>query len=433
MVDFQIVVIGAGAAGLVAAARAAQAGRRVLLLEKNRKTGAKILMSGGTRCNLTHDCGSEAIIEAFGKPGRFLRQALRELSPQDTVSMFNGLGVATKVEDTGKVFPRNDRAVEVRDALLQDAIRHGVQIQTAAPVVAIERAATHFEVVTGQDRLPGGRNRLTAERVIVTSGGRSWPGCGTTGDGYRWLQELGHTIEPTRPALVPLTGGATWSQQLSGLTLPSVSLSVWNNPEVGQAGKKQKPLVTRSGGFLFTHQGFSGPAVMDVSRQLTIPQGCQLRRLQADFLPDMSVPELESWLAQQRQHSGGQNAATVISRLVPKRLATALVALAAESETVAATPLAELRRGVMQRLVTVSKTVDLTVRGSRGFEKAEVTAGGVRLKEVDPRTMESRLVPGLHIAGEVLDLDGWIGGYNFQSAFSTGHVAGQAAAALVEG
>lgn len=429
MPDFDIVVVGAGAAGLIAAARAAEAGSgSVLLLEKNRKTGAKILMSGGTRCNLTHNCGSEAIIEAFGKPGRFLRQALAELSPQDTVAMFHRLGVATKVEDTGKVFPQNDRAVEVRDALLLDAIHHGVRIQTAAAVVAIERTGEHFEIVTEQDNLPGGRSRLTARRVIVTSGGRSWPGCGTTGDGYGWLQQLGHTIEPTRPALVPLTGGAAWSQQLSGLTLPNVNLSVWSTPAEGKRPKKQKPVVTRGGGFLFTHIGFSGPAVMDVSRQLTIPQGCQLRCLRADFLPDMSTQELESWLAQQRQQSGGQNAATVMSRLVPKRLATALVGLATGSDAVAAAPLAELRRGVLQQLVAVSKGVDLTIRGSRGFEKAEVTAGGVRLKEVDPRTMESRLVPGLYIAGEVLDLDGWIGGYNFQSAFSTGHVAGVAAA-----
>ncbi|WP_153555980.1 BaiN/RdsA family NAD(P)/FAD-dependent oxidoreductase [Roseimaritima sediminicola] len=425
MPDFDIAIVGAGAAGLVAAARAAERadGRRIVLLEKNRKTGAKILMSGGTRCNLTHDCDAEGILAAFGRPGRFLRQALQELTPRDTVAMFNRLGVATKVEATGKVFPQNDRAVEVRDALLADVLRRGVRLRTEAGVRELHRCADGF-------RLDTAAGPLSARRVIVTSGGRSWPGCGTTGDGYGWLERLGHTIEPTRPALVPLTGGAAWSRQLSGVTLDDVQLGVWQRPEAAgatakKARRKAKPECLRRGGFLFTHQGFSGPAVMDVSRELTIPKGPEQRRLRADFLPDTSDGQLLDWLTAQRQRAGGQNVAGLLAQRLPRRLAAELVQQAAGDA--AAQPLAGHSDAALRRLVESVKRCELHVHGSRGFEKAEVTAGGVRLSEVDPRTMQSRLVPGLYIAGEILDLDGWIGGYNFQSAFSTGHVAGSAA------
>jgi len=415
-------VIGAGAAGLVAAARAAEAGApRVLLLEKNNKTGTKILMSGGTRCNITQNCDSGQIMEAFGKSGRFLRQALAQLSPQDTVAMFHRLGVATKVEATGKVFPQSDRAVEVRDALLRDAIRCGVQIQTAAGVSSLQAGPAGFEIFTTS-------GMVTATRVIVTTGGKSWPACGTTGDGYGWLEQLGHTLAATRPSLVPLVGGGDWSRELSGLTLPEVSLSVWQRAGQGAGKRPKKPIVSRSGGFLFTHFGFSGPTAMDVSRQLTVPGGFEQRVLRADFLPEWTSASLTDWLAEAKRQHGGQTAATVLARLVPKRLAAAVTAFATDDPAVATQPLAELKRDVLQGLVEALKGADLAVRGSRGFEKAEVTAGGVRLAEVDPRTMQSRLVPGLYIAGEILDLDGWIGGYNFQSAFSTGHMAGRAAA-----
>lgn len=435
-----VVVVGAGAAGMVAAARAAAAGRRVVVLEKNRKAGVKILMSGGTRCNLTQDCDAAGIMEAFGRNGKFLRQALMELGPGETVAMFNRLGVATKVESTGKIFPASDRAVEVRDCLLRQAQQAGAEIRLGVAVTDIERPPKNASGENGNaaretaERAGRGGNFLVrtdagdllARRVIVTSGGRSWPGCGTTGDGYRWLQRAGHTIAPTRPALVPLVGGFDWTRQLSGLTLEEVRVGVWPGTEgTGSPAKRPKrPLEERTGGFLFTHFGFSGPVAMDVSRAVTAAADPRSIQLECDWLPRSSPAELDAWLDAKRRGSGSQRIAAAVAELMPRRLAEAICELAEVRDR----PWGELSKGGRAKLVEGIKRMRLPVSGTRGFEKAEVTAGGVSLAEVDPRTMESRLVPGLFIAGEILDLDGWIGGYNFQSAFSTGHLAGIRAA-----
>lgn len=414
--EADVVVIGAGAAGMLAAARAGAAGRRVIVLEKNRKAGVKILMSGGTRCNLTHDCDAAGIMEAFGRGGKFLRQALMQLGPRDTVSMFNRLGVATKVEATGKVFPASDRAVEVRDCLLRHARQCGVEIRLGVAAADVSRGTDGGFLVRSE------AGDVAARRVIVTSGGRSWPGCGTTGDGYRWLERLGHSITPTRPALVPLLGGFPWTHQLSGLTLDRARVGVWPAAEGGKRAKR--PLAERTGGFLFTHFGFSGPVAMDISGAVTAAERPQHVRLECDWLPEMSTSALDQWLDSKRRQAGGQRVGTAVAELVPRRLAEAI----GEVAEVRDRPLGELSKGGRTKLVDGLKRMVLPVTGTRGFEKAEVTAGGVSLAEVDPRTMESRLVPGLYIAGEILDLDGWIGGYNFQSAFSTGHVAGARAA-----
>lgn len=411
-----VAIIGAGAAGLMAAAQAGQRGTgRVLVLEKTNKAGTKILMSGGTRCNLTHDCDAEGIMRAFGRQGNFLRQALAMLSPSETVAMFHRLGLQTKVESTGKVFPIDDRAVGVRDVLLRQAEEAGAEIRVGSGVVDLQKDGDGFSIATSD-------GSLRARRVIVTVGGKSWPQCGTTGDGYDWLQRCGHTIEPLRPSLVPLIGGQPWSHALSGLTLEAVRLSVWRKAKTGDRWEK-RPLVEREGGFLFTHFGFSGPAVMDVSRELRFDNRDRPTRLTLNLLPAESSESLHRILADRRQHQGSQSVAGLLADWLPKRLAETLAA----NLGLANKPIAEVSKAAMVNLVNSLVALELPVRGTRGFEKAEVTAGGVRLKEIDPRTLESRLVPGLFIAGEILDLDGWIGGYNFQSAFSTGFVAGQCA------
>ncbi len=413
-----VVVIGAGAAGLMAAATAAQHGAgRVVLLEKNRKAGTKILMSGGSRCNLTHDCDPSGIMAGFGRQGRFLRQTLAALSPQQTVAMFHRLGVPTKVESTGKVFPQNDSAVGVRDALQRQAEAAGAELWLAAGVTDLWRTPQGFGLATP-------RGELRASRVIVTVGGKSWPKCGTTGDGYGWLERLGHVVEPLRPALVPLVGGEAWSQALSGLTLDRVRLAAWR-PRSGRSGSGKRPAAEREGGFLFTHFGFSGPVVMDLSREWTFGNGQTATRLTAQFLPAETAETLRQQFAARRQQQGGQTVATMLADRLPRRLAECL----ADRQGIAERPLAEAPKRAMAALIDSLVGLELPVRATRGFEKAEVTAGGVRLKEIDPRTMESRLVPGLFIAGELLDLDGWIGGYNFQAAFSTGWTAGRAVAA----
>ncbi len=420
----KIVVIGAGAAGLMAAAIASSTCRdrgvasEVVVVEKNRKAGVKILMSGGTRCNITHDCGPAGIIEAFGRGGSFLRQALAHLPPQAVVELFNRLGVATQVETTGKVFPLSNRALDVRDAILGYSIDCGAEVRLGVAVTAIERDGDDFIV-----RTDGGD--LQANRVILTSGGRSYPGCGTIGEGYLWARGLGHSIVPPRPALVPLVGGTQWMRNISGVTLDHVGASVWAVPQPGHKQQK-KPLLTRTGGFLFTHLGFSGPTAMDVSGVMTGAGEMTNTHLTLDLVPGQQAAQIEASFNELRQRDGKKKVFATISEWLPKRLAEAVVTDAGAGQS----SFAELSRIASQKLIQNLKQLSLPVTGTRGFEKAEVTAGGIDLREVDPRTMQSRIVPGLFIAGEILDLDGWIGGYNFQSAFCTGYVAGLHAATM---
>ncbi len=405
-----VLIVGAGAAGLIAAWRTAARGLKVIVLEKSPKIGVKILMSGGTRCNVTQDTDATGIMKAFGKNGQFLRQALQAFGPQDVREVLAGLGVATKVEVTGKVFPASDSAVDVRDALWKQAVNAGADFRVGTAVQSIKRSGEQWHAMTDA-------GTFAAPQMIMCVGGRSYPGCGTRGDGYPWMEELGHRVVPTRPALVPLIGGFDWTRNLSGMTLEDVSVSVM--PATG----KQKALDQRRGSLLFTHHGFSGPTAMDVSRTVTAAESFEDVKLALDVVPEQASPKLESWFAEQRQKAGTQLVAASLSSMIPRRFAEALmIASGATQET----KFSQISAASMRQLIGNLKGLSLPVQGTRGYDKAEVTAGGVDLKEVDPRTMSSRLHAGLYLAGEILDLDGWIGGYNFQSAFCTGFVAGEA-------
>jgi predicted Rossmann fold flavoprotein len=400
-----VVVVGAGAAGLVAAIAAAEQGRRTLLLEKNRKPGVKILMSGGTRCNITHATDNRGIVEAFGAPGRFLHSALAALSVEQTVELFEAEGVATKVEETGKVFPVSNKASDVLNALLRRLHRSGASLALQEPVLDLQRQADVLVLSTPI-------RRVSARRVILTTGGKSYPGSGTTGDGYEFLRQFHHSVVPPRPALVPITVAAPWCADLRGITLPDVAVKVM---------EQSSALAARRGSLLFAHFGLSGPVVLDVSRVVSGHERPTALRLEIDLLPTVREAELESFLRQESVASGKKQLAAVLSAHRPRRLCDVLLTkagLAVERKAAA------LSRGDRVRLVHTLKRLSLPVNGTLGFGKAEVTAGGVVLEEVDSRTMRSKLVPELFIAGEVLDLDGPIGGYNFQAAFSTGWLAG---------
>lgn len=405
-----VVVIGAGAAGMMAAHAAASQQATVVLLEKNNKTGVKILMSGGTRCNLTHHTDARGIADAFGHARRFLQPSLGGFPPQAVVDFFESAGVATKVESTGKVFPVSNRAVQVRDALHDYAVGAGVEIRTGCGVTGIRPDGQKWLVDMGD-------SVLATDRVIVTTGGKSWPGCGTTGDAYAWMTKLGHEVVRTRPALVPLLGGEQWMKDLSGLAVDDSIVTVL--PAMG----KQKALARRRGSLLFTHFGFSGPAAMDVSGAITAAATLEQVRMIVDLVPQYSEEELQAAFCNW-QDSGKSKVSSLLAMWLPNRLANGIV-----SQLDQDTRLAELSRKSRNRLTQDLKRLPLPVRGTRGFEKAEVTAGGVRLDQVNPRTLESRIHKGLFIAGELLDVDGPIGGYNFQAAFSTGRAAGLAASA----
>ncbi len=417
--------------------RAAERGARVLVLEKNRRPGVKILMSGGTRCNITNarglrdigvvtgsvdacydtsqSAGIRAIQDAFGTNGGFLGPSLRRFDVDATVRLFEETGVATKIEGNGKIFPASDRAGDVLDALAVRLERSGARLQCQSPAVEIE--------MVDSDGLPDGRFRLrtadatvVAKRLIVAVGGASYPGCGTAGDGYAIARRFGHTIVEPRPALVPLRVASDWVPGLKGLSLPDVIASV--------VSSKQAVLDRRREAVLFAHFGLSGPAILDVSRAATRNSVSEPLMLNLDLVPALARETLDRDLQSSCRH-GRRPLASLLPAELPRRLAECLV-LAASIPDSRMGP--DLSRDERQRLLRTIKELSLPITGTLGFERAEVTQGGVSLAEVDPRTLASRRVRGLYFAGEVLDLDGRIGGYNFQAAWSTGWLAGESAA-----
>jgi len=435
---YDVAVLGAGAAGLVAAIRAAELGDRVVLVEKNRRPGVKILMSGGTRCNVTNARGlrrleavsgpidpafdpsarrgTRAIQDAFGPGGAFLGHALRKLDVDQTVRLFEAEGVAMKIEGNGKLFPVSDRAVDVLEALTRRLARSGAELRTLSPVRSVERLSSGEGELRGF-RIALAEGSIDARRVVLAVGGKSFPGCGTAGDGYAVARALGHSIVDPRPALVPLRVLPEWPLTLRGLTLPDVVASVH--------GPSGPALAQRREAVLFTHFGLSGPAILDVSRAAARHDGPESLELRIDLHPDASREEVDARL-QAATRQGRSSVASLLSADLPHRLADCLLD-ACNVPRGRIGP--DLSRPERLRLVQALKGLSLPIAGTMGFEKAEVTSGGVRLDEVDPRTLESRLAPGLVFCGEVLDLDGLIGGYNFQAAWSTGWLAGETASA----
>lgn len=407
-----VAVLGAGAAGFLAAIRAASRGRRVLLLEKNRKPGVKILISGGTRCNLTNDSPAESLAAEFGPASAFVLPSLRAFDSRATVQFFERAGVATKVEGEGKVFPRSNRATDVVAVLVKALEDGGATLALEQPALSLSRGGG------GAFAIETPRGAVVARRVVVTTGGASYAKTGATGDGYAFARSFGHRIVTPRPALVALIVDVPWVRALSGLTLPSVRVSV-------QSGKRR--LAERRRGFLFTHFGLSGPAVMDVSRAVTELEargrleGPGAPRLALDFVPDLAEEAVDAAIRDAASRDGAQRVGSALPGRLPERLVEALLQA---SDVPGSRRAAELTRDERRRLVATLKVTELPIAGTRGFDRAEVTAGGVDLREIDPHTLESKFVPGLFFAGEVLDVDGPIGGFNFQAAFATGFAAG---------
>lgn len=413
------IIVGGGAAGLWAAGTAAQRGKKVLVLEKNNKAGVKILMSGGTRCNITHHADSRKIAEAFGKQGRVLLSVLKRLSPEDVVREFESEGVQTKVEETGKVFPVSDRAIDVRDAVVRRLARYGAELLCGCAVDSVDPDTTGagFRILA---TVQGRQLQVHSKTVLITTGGLSYSGCGTTGDGYAWLKNMGHSITPLRPALTPLTSPESRVHELSGLTLEDVLVRAQIHAHSGDTKSLKLERRESRGGFLWTHKGCSGPTSMNVSRCFS-DRGLEDRlELIVDLLPDSSVEQLEEWIAQETRQSN-RALSTVLSHRIPKRLATSILeSIGADYDP----HMAELPRAIRIKMIESLKQYRIEISGTLGYPKAEVTAGGVELGEVNFQDMQSRRQAGLYLAGEILDLDGPIGGYNFQAAWSTGHTAG---------
>ncbi|HOK05784.1 MAG TPA: NAD(P)/FAD-dependent oxidoreductase [Syntrophales bacterium] len=431
----RIVVVGGGASGLLAAARAAQRGGGVVLLEKMPSCGLKILVSGKSRCNLTNIRDLEAFLPMYGPQGVFLRQAFHRFFREDLLALLGRFGVATKVERGGRVFPVSDDAGDVLAALLRFASTSGVIIRTGVRVEGIRRRG---DEVAGVETAEG---FVAADRVIIATGGASWPGTGSSGDGYAMAAALGHRIVALRPALVPLV---VEEQQLAaamqGLSLKNVRLTSFRGRKGdfdplltpgrdygrGFPGRPPAPVIeSRFGEMLFTHFGIGGPVTLLMSLAVADALRDGPVGVSIDLKPALDPSTLDERLRRDLDRYGRRLFRTVLAGLVPAAMVSPLAALC---DVPLAKRSSEITRGERERVVHTLKSLRFTVKATLPLERAMVTAGGVSLDEVDPRTMASRLVRGLHLCGEVLDLDADTGGYNLQAAFSTGWVAGEAAA-----
>jgi predicted Rossmann fold flavoprotein len=403
-----LVIVGGGAAGLAAAIAAGERkGRcRVIVLDGAKALGAKILVSGGGRCNVTHEAVTAA--DFFGNR-RIIKNILAAWSVQQTIEWFAAMGVELKREATGKLFPVTDKARTVLNALLDCCDRVGVEILTGRRVSGIERADSGFTLRSHD-------GSITANTVILATGGRSLPKSGSDGSGYALARCLGHSLTPTVPALVPLVlDEAMFHERLSGLSQQAtISIIV-----------RGKPVDVRTGSLLWTHFGVSGPVVMDASRFWTrARQQGEEAEVYANLLPDWTADTARQWIMSQASASPRRSLANTLAVILPERLAEAVCVY---TEVYAGKAAAQVTRSERERLVGCLTRLPLPVTMDRGWNHAEVTAGGIPLEEIDYRTMESKVVPGLYVIGEMLDCDGRIGGYNFQWAWATGYLAGCAA------
>lgn len=407
---YDVAVIGAGAAGTIAAIRAGQSGKRVALVERNDAIGRKILLTGKGRCNITNTARIEELIGKFTDSGKFLRSAFSAFDNEDLAEFFSKKGLDFKTERQGRVFPATDSAASVIKVLNDYLSENNVEIIYNSRVKRIEKDGRIFRVET-----EGGVS-LKAARVVLATGGASYAATGSSGDGFRIAKELGHTVVPLRPGLVPLKTRQTWVKDAQGLTLKNVRL-------VFVCGKKR--IVSTIGEMLFTHFGISGPLVLDLSHQvvLLLEENAGVE-LFIDLKPGLTTDQVEKRLLEEIKQAGGKELKNLLKTLLPLKLIPVFGKLLKLEMGKKAS---QIKQDERLSMVKLFKSLPLTITGYLPIEEAMVTGGGVSLKEIDPRTMESKVVPGLYLAGEVIDGCAASGGYNLQQAFSTGYLAGEAA------
>lgn len=409
MKQFDVIVVGGGAAGLMAAGAAASRGLSVGLFDKNQQLGRKVRITGKGRCNVTNNCSVEEVVASCPRGGKFLYGALSAFSPQDTMAFFEGLGVPLKTERGRRVFPVSDNAHQIADALAR----------WAGEAQVIRQAVT--EVLTEDGRAVGvktAQGAYHAQGVILCCGGASYPGTGSNGDGYKLASQLGHTIVKPTPSLVPLVVRGDWCSRLMGLSLRNCGV------KVTQQGKK-KPVYEDFGELLFTHFGLSGPTILSASAHLH-PMEPGKYTVHIDLKPALSPQQLDQRLLRDLEGHKNKFFANSLEELLPQKLIPVVVERSGiPGETRCNSVTKEQRRTLLELL----KDFSLEVEGFRPIAEAIVTSGGVSLKEIDPRTMESKRVPGLYFAGELMDADAYTGGYNLQIAFATGRLAGNSVCA----
>lgn len=410
-----VLVIGGGAAGLLAGIAAAQNGAQTVILEKMRRPGKKILITGKGRCNITNNCDLQEIIKNIPGNGRFLNSALRRFTNQDIVQLLEDNGLPTKVERGGRVFPVSDKAADVVDTFVKIYKNYGGRLFTDCKVKSI---TAEFGKITGAVTADG--QKFAADAVILAAGGSSYPGTGSDGSGVKLAKALGHTIVPLAPSLVPLESDSPYIAGLQGLSLRNIEGTVYAD------GKK---IGSEFSEMLFTHFGVSGPIILSLSKCVAeaFAKGAQEVELAIDLKPALDKDKLDARLQRDFTQYSRKQMPNGMKDLLPQRLIAPVLDQAFIDEEKFVN---QLSRAERRRLVDVLKAFTVPITGTRPIAEAIVTAGGVSLKEIDPKTMESKLIKGLFFAGEVMDIDGYTGGYNLQAAFSTGYAAGTFAAQI---
>ena len=405
--EFDVVIIGAGAAGCVAAGYAAQNGRKVLLLERNKRPARKILVTGKGRCNLTNNCEPEEFYRHVRHNPRFLYSAVSRFAPKHTMELFEKLGVLLKTERGRRVFPASDKAMDIADAL-QIFIKHpNVTLMEGRAKSLVFEDDVLKGVLTEEGKY------YRAQKVLIATGGMSYPATGSSGDGYTLARQAGHTVIEPRGSLVGVSTKEDLSES-AGLSFKNVTLRLY---DIG----KKKPLYEELGEMLVTHEGVSGPLVLTASTYME--KAPEDYRMELDLKPGLSEEELDARILRDFSEKKNRDFANALDELLPRSFVSYVVA---RSGIDPETKVNQITKEQRRALVSAIKAFPLTPTALDPVETAIITAGGVSTKEVDPKTMESKLVPGLYFAGEVLDLDAETGGYNLQIAFSTGHAAGTA-------
>ena len=404
-----VIVIGGGPAGMMAAITAAERGAKVCLMERNQKVGRKLYITGKGRCNVTNDADVRTVLEHIPRNGRFVTSAITRFPPESVKAFFEKRGVALKVERGGRVFPVSDKAADVVDALFLSLRRSGVELlEDRAEELLVEDGA-----VCG---VRGEHGTIRSKAVVLATGGASYPLTGSTGDGYAMAEKVGHTIVPPQPSLVPLETAGEDCRRMQGLSLRNVAIRVKN--------QKKKVIYAEQGEMLFTHFGVTGPLILSASAHMR-DFAKDKYTIFIDLKPALDEEKLDQRLLRDFGEQANRAFHNVLEGLLPRLMVPVMVERCGIPGDL---PVHSVTKGQRRRLLEELKSFRVEVTGPRPIAEAIVTSGGVKTGEVDPHTMASKKISGLYLAGELLDVDGYTGGFNLQIAWSTGHLAGTAAA-----
>ncbi|MEG2295475.1 MAG: NAD(P)/FAD-dependent oxidoreductase [Oscillospiraceae bacterium] len=407
MNNYDMIVIGAGAAGLISAGFSAKQKQSVLVIEKKAKAGRKVVVTGKGRCNVTNNCDEQTFVRQVKTNGRFLYSAIHAFNTTDTINFFEEQGVPLKTERGNRVFPESDCSLDVVDAMVRFANKNGVKfVNNTAKSLLLENGLLKGVICENGER-------YYSKKVVIATGGLSYPLTGSTGDGYRMAQEVGHTIVRPIPSLVPIILSEKWCEELMGLSLKNVVVRLLDT-------KKNKTIFEEIGEMLFTHFGVSGPLILSCSSHMDIQ--VQKYRIFIDLKPALSMEQLDTRILRDFEKYKNKEFSNALDDLLPKKMIPIMIM---RSEIDGSTKVHQVTKLQRQKLVELFKSFPLTPVGFRPIDEAIITSGGISTTEINPKTMESKILKGLYFAGEVIDVDAYTGGYNLQIAYCTGYLTSQ--------